>query len=250
MNQTVEINQALAELLDYKFLKKASENIIVACKIISDNNTTPTATLHNVLPNNNKAFLFTNSLLPKNSSQQYAKSFTISTSRKENTQYVLGWIRNMICDKKYIEYQALTQNFVAIFNIYRYADFIFIQKLIKNMLPARESLGLSEILLNVIEHDVFKDYETTKPTKFRSGTWLTNMENHITINPIKLLIKIEQTKSTFTICHSGEGFDRDSQIKDANSLTGRGIDLCSNFYFETLDFFDHACQIVATSYHT
>lgn len=250
MNQAVQINKALADLLDYKVLKSSTDKIMVSSEVINDNSPTPQAILHNVLPNKAKAFLLASTTVINESLPKNTKSFVITPSFKENTKYVLGWIRNMICDKDYINYHPLQECFFATFYIYTYSDFLFLHKLLENMLSPREGLGLNEILLNVIEHDVFKDHKTAKHMNFRSGNWLTNMENHITITPIQLSIKIESTKSIFTIRHYGKGFDIDSQIIDSDTLTGRGIDLCTNLYFETLDFFDHACQIAATAYHT
>ena len=100
----------------------------------------------------------------------------------------------------------------------------------------------------MIEHDVFKDYETTKPVKFRAGNWLKNIEDHISIKPIEVGLCFIENKVVFDISHQYEGFNQKTLLNSENTITGRGINLCKHLYFDTINFFDHSRQIIATTY--
>jgi hypothetical protein len=248
MQQILEINQALFDLLDYQKLKNNSEQILVSCAVNNNTDTIPTARIHNASGNTQKFTLYG---ITKNQTQIQKGSsdkFFFITSAEQNLLYVLGWLRNLICDKNYFENKIHHKDFWLRFNIYRYRDFMFINEITQNILLPREYLGLSELLLNMIEHDVFKDYESTKPVKFRSGTWLNNIEKHISIKPIELLIRFTKSKVIFNISHKATGFSQENLVSSENSPTGRGINLCKNLYFDTVDFFDHSRQIIATTY--
>lgn len=248
MGQILEINQALVNLLDYEKLKTSSEKIMIACAINDNFSAIPIATLYDNSNHSQKFTLNGISCLKTNSKQNnFNKNFIIATP-EQNLLCVLGWLRNNICNKNHYHQKTIPQSFFFKFNIYRYFDFIFLNEIVQNFLLPREYLGLSELLLNMIEHDVFKDYETAKPVKFRAGNWLNNIENHITIKPIEVCLQFTGDKVIFDISHQYEGFHQKTLLNSENTITGRGINLCKYLYFDNINFFDHSRQIIATTY--
>lgn len=115
--------------------------------------------------------------------------------------------------------------------------------------------GLSELLLNAVEHGNLGISYQEKTELVSQGRWREEIElrlNQPEYQDKFVLVKIvrETTRTTFTIKDQGQGFDPLNFLtfspERATDLHGRGIALSRMLSFDSLDYLGNGNQVVAT----
>lgn len=118
-------------------------------------------------------------------------------------------------------------------------------------------LGISELMLNAIEHgNLGIDYES-KRELMANGFWKTHIEMLLAHSPLgkreaSVTSLITQEKITLTVSDEGDGFDPTPHLHlpygtkpDAN---GRGIALCRLISFDELEYHDGGTTVQAVKF--
>ncbi len=115
--------------------------------------------------------------------------------------------------------------------------------------------GLSELLLNAVEHGNLGISYQEKTELVSQGRWREEIERRLNQPEYQdkfVLVKIvrEATRTTFTIKDQGKGFDPSTFLtfspERATDLHGRGIALSRMLSFDSLDYLGNGNQVVAT----
>ncbi|MCQ8119005.1 response regulator [Methylomonas rosea] len=115
--------------------------------------------------------------------------------------------------------------------------------------------GLSELLLNAVEHGNLGISYQEKTELVSQGRWREEIERRLNQPEYQdkfVLVKIvrETSRTTFTIKDQGQGFDPSNFLtfspERATDLHGRGIALSRMLSFDSLDYLGNGNQVVAT----
>ncbi len=121
--------------------------------------------------------------------------------------------------------------------------------------PTAVALGLSELLVNAVEHGNLGITYTEKTKLMNKGGWDAEVELRLSapenINKnVEVKFFRNQEKITFVISDQGNGFDWQSFLTEtpvtSNSKHGRGISLARAMGFSTLSYNDKGNCVTAT----
>jgi CheY-like chemotaxis protein len=121
--------------------------------------------------------------------------------------------------------------------------------------PEKVATGLSELLLNSVEHGNLGISYQEKTELVSQGRWREEIERRLNQPEYEdkfVVVKIvrEPTRTTFTIKDQGKGFDPSTFLtfspERATDLHGRGIALSRMLSFDSLDYLGNGNQVVAT----
>ena len=119
----------------------------------------------------------------------------------------------------------------------------------------RVSTGLSELLLNAVEHGNLGISYEEKTELLSEGRWREEVERRLALPQnldkfVHVKIAREPTRTTFTIKDQGKGFNSAEFLtfspERATDLHGRGIALSKMLSFDSLEYLGNGSQVVAT----
>lgn len=121
--------------------------------------------------------------------------------------------------------------------------------------PERVATGLSELLINSVEHGNLGISYAEKSELVRQGHWRAEIDRRLKQPEYQdklVFVKIarEPTRTTFTIKDQGNGFDSSTFLnfspERATDLHGRGIALSRMLSFDSLDYLGNGNQVIAS----
>ncbi|MEI8572345.1 response regulator [Methylomonas sp. WH-1] len=121
--------------------------------------------------------------------------------------------------------------------------------------PEKVATGLSELLLNAVEHGNLGISYQEKTEMVGQGCWREEIERRLGLPEYKnkfVQVKIVRTptQTIFTIKDQGKGFDPspylDFSPERASDLHGRGIALSRMLSFDSLEYLGNGNQVIAT----
>jgi len=121
--------------------------------------------------------------------------------------------------------------------------------------PAMVAMGLSELLINAVEHGNLGISYSNKNLLKREGTWDTEIARRLTLPEYsgkKATVCFQRNNGviTFTIADQGQGFDwgkyLDFDPERAFDPNGRGIAMAGKLAFSRLEYQGTGNQVIAT----
>lgn len=124
--------------------------------------------------------------------------------------------------------------------------------------PNREdaSLGLSELMINGIEHGNLEITYDEKNTLIQDGKWREEIDHRLSLpqyldRTVHILFERSPTKIKFTITDEGIGFDPTRFLvpepnRDLKGFHGRGIKVAAEMCFNHLEYLGKGNQVKAT----
>ncbi|AMK77001.1 MULTISPECIES: ATP-binding protein [Methylomonas] len=121
--------------------------------------------------------------------------------------------------------------------------------------PEKVATGLSELLLNSVEHGNLGISYQEKTELVSQGRWRQEIESRL-YQPeyedkfVHVKVFREPSRTTFTIKDQGKGFDSSSFLtfspERATDLHGRGIALSRMLSFDSLEYLGNGNQVIAS----
>ena len=121
--------------------------------------------------------------------------------------------------------------------------------------PARAAMGLSELLVNAVEHGNLGITYDQKSEMRRADTWESEIQRRqsdpvLGARRVRVLFRRLADRLTFTVIDQGEGFDWRRYLEfdpgRAFDPNGRGIAMARQASFASLDYQDKGNIVVAT----
>ena len=120
--------------------------------------------------------------------------------------------------------------------------------------PKRAFLGLSELLINAVEHGNLGIGYQTKSRLLQEGGWEAEIERRLALpehagKKVEVQLERSQLEIRLTISDCGEGFDSrpymEMSLERAFDLNGRGIAISRMVSFDTLEYLGKGNRLVA-----
>lgn len=121
--------------------------------------------------------------------------------------------------------------------------------------PGKVVLGLSELLINAVEHGNLGISYQLKSKLLESGTWQQEVEKRLTLDEyanrfVEVTFNRHEDQIIFSITDQGDGFDWKPYLQiDANRAAdrhGRGIAMAGLMSFDSIEYKGTGNQVVAT----
>lgn len=175
-------------------------------------------------------------------------------------------VKTAVADqRKYAKLQQEIKHGLKTFQMMRQGEFFYSTLAEANVLtqflsqacpnPERVVLGLSELLINAVEHGNLEISYKEKTHLLEQDTWQEALEHRLKQEPyrdrqVKVLFQRFSDRLSFTITDEGQGFDWQPFLRIApercSDNHGRGIAMASVISFDKLEYKGKGNEVVAT----